>query len=741
MAFETLKRFDSRSAPVIILSALLLVSLYFMSRVTENSEEFGRLYSTLLLVSIGELIILVGLIGTNLFHLARQYRSYATGSRLTVRLVVMFVILAVTPVSIVYYFSLEFLRRGIDSWFDVRVEEALGDALELSRALLDDRMREQLKLTRRIATELSEVPENELTLALDELRYRSLAAELTMFAPDGRIISFSSSDPVAIVPNRPHKAVLTQLRGKGDFVGLDNIHDKLHVRVLIEIPSVSASQPQILQSLFPVAERLGTLTDGVQSAYEHYEKLSYLRGPLKFSYIVTLSLVLLLSLLTAVWAAFYAARRLVAPIRLLAIGTRQVSEGDYGRQLPLPSNDEFGFLVQSFNDMSSKIARARDEADRSQQSAEEQRAYLEAVLGRLSSGVLALDNEQRLRTVNAAASHVLGIDLTSMLHCSLQSISQQHAHLAHFVEVILPHLAQNQEWREEVILLGPSGRQVLMCRGASLLGEAGHVIVFDDITALIQVQRDAAWGEVARRLAHEIKNPLTPIQLSAERLRHKYLKTMDSKDAELLDRSTHTIVQQVEVLKEMVKAFSEYARVPKLKLQPLDIHKLINEVLDLYGGNDARVRFETDFDVALPPVAADFGRMHQLLHNLIKNAIEAVDNKDGRVKIITRRLEQPGFTIAELRLDDYGPGFPPELIGKLFEPYVTTKPKGTGLGLAIVKKIVEEHGGVLWAENRPEGGASIVIRLPLEGEVIVPSRPELKSEVSLAMQDALLKRL
>lgn len=728
MALVTLTRFDSRSAPVIVLSVLLLVSLYLMSRVTENSEEFGRLYSTLLLVSIGELVILVVLIGTNLFRLARQYRSSATGSRLTVRLVVMFVILAVTPVSIVYYFSLEFLRRGIDSWFDVRVEEALVDALELSRALLDDRMREQLKLTRRVAAELSEVPDNELALALDELRYRSLATELTLFAPDGRIISFSSNDPLAIVPNRPHKALLSQLRGKGDFIGLDTIADKLHARALIEIQSPNANQPRVLQSLFPVAERLRTLTDGVQSAYEHYEKLSYMRGPLKFSYIVTLSLVLLLSLLTAVWAAFYAARRLVAPIRLLAIGTRQVSEGDYGRHLPLPSNDEFGFLVQSFNDMSSKIAGARDEADRSQLRAEEQRAYLEAVLGRLSSGVLALDEEQRLRTVNAAASQILGADLDAMLHNSLQNIGQRHTYLTHFVEVILPHLGKNiKEWREEVILLGPSGRQVLMCRGASLLGEAGHVIVFDDITALIQVQRDAAWGEVARRLAHEIKNPLTPIQLSAERLRHKYLKTMDSKDAELLDRSTHTIVQQVEVLKEMVKAFSDYARVPKLQLQPLDLHKLIMEVLDLYGDNEAQIKFETDFDATLPPVAADFGRMHQLLHNLIKNAIEAMDKKTGRVRIITRRIEQSEFVVAELRFDDYGPGFPLELLGKVFEPYVTTKPKGTGLGLAIVKKIVEEHGGVLWAENRPEGGASIVIRLPLEGRSMLPGRVEIQS--------------
>jgi nitrogen fixation/metabolism regulation signal transduction histidine kinase len=240
------------------------------------------------------------------------------------------------------------------------------------------------------------------------------------------------------------------------------------------------------------------------------------------------------------------------------------------------------------------------------------------------------------------------------------------------------------------------------------------VIVFDDVTALVQAQRDAAWGEVARRLAHEIKNPLTPIQLSAERMRRKYLGTMDSKEADLLDRSTHTIIEQVEVLKEMVKAFSEYARTPHLKLVPLDLNTVIAEVLDLYRGNEANIRFELILASSLPYVEADSGRLRQLLHNLIKNAIEITSHEtECLIKVITHHVHDSGLEMVELKVEDNGPGFSGDILAHIFEPYVTTKPKGTGLGLAIVKKIVEEHGGTVWAENLPDSGASITVRLPV----------------------------
>ncbi len=720
METDNVKRLNTGIVPVVLLLALLGLSLKLLNSATQDPESFGELYPTLLAVSGAELIVLLILIAANVARLVRQYRNRATGSRLSVRLIVMFVILAVTPVSIVYYFSLEFLRRGIDSWFDVRVESALEGALSLSRAALDERVREQHKVTERMATALTSVLDSEAPFTLNDLRQNSKATELTLLTTSGRIIASSSVTPTAIIPNQPHEIILLQVRQGHDYVGIDPVRDGgLHVRVVVPVPHVDATaEPRVLQSLVPVAKRINDLAEAVQSGYEEYEEMAYMREPLKFSFMLTLSLVLLLSLFTAVWGAFYSARRLVAPIRVLAIGTRLVSSGDYGKQLPLPSNDELGVLVQSFNDMTRKIAQARDDAERSKQRAEGQKAYLEAVLGRLSSGVLVLNHQHALRTINAAASQIFGINLNEYIGKSIEEVGKNSLLLNHFVEAIIPPLRDNvQEWREEFTFFGATGRQVLLCRGASLVGEAdvlSHVIVFDDITALVQAQRDAAWGEVARRLAHEIKNPLTPIQLSAERLRHKYLKTMEPADAKVLDRATHTIVQQVETMKEMVKAFSDYARSPKLNLQELDLNAIIDEVLELYRAESIEPQVAVALAEELPLIEADSGRMRQLLHNLIKNGIEAVDEvADGRITITTQLLEQTGFEMVELSVEDNGPGISEELMGQLFEPYVTSKPKGSGLGLAIVKKIVEEHGGVLLAENREQGGARIVIHFPL----------------------------
>jgi nitrogen fixation/metabolism regulation signal transduction histidine kinase len=435
---------------------------------------------------------------------------------------------------------------------------------------------------------------------------------------------------------------------------------------------------------------------------------------------MTLSLVLALSLLSAVWAAFFSTRRLVAPIRDLAEGTRAVAAGDYDKRLPVSSNDELGFLVQSFNDMTRKIAQARDAVSMSRQQAESQRVYLMALLERLSSGVLTLDSQQHLRTANAAASQLLNTDLGAALGRTWEEIAAAHPHLAEFGGAIGRHLSApaQQDWREECVMTTPAGRQTLMCRGTLLPGADGaepdYLVVFDDVTALIQAQRDAAWGEVARRLAHEFKNPLTPIQLSAERLRHKYLKTMDAKDAEVLDRSTHTIVQQVEVMKDMVNSFAEYARNPQMQPRPMQLNQLVNEVLDLYRGGGAGAQFYVRLEPDLPLIEADPGRLRQLLHNLIKNSLEAMSGKRGsRIIVGTRSVLDHDTRFVELWVEDRGPGIPEEIMAQLFEPYVTTKPKGTGLGLAIVKKIVEEHGGTLTAENPKEGGACLKIRFPV----------------------------
>lgn len=730
MATKPVSYFSVEAVLVAIVGLLLLGSLYMMGAATENSAQFDQIYSILVLVNIVGLVILLVLLGINFQRLRRQYKERVIGSRMTLRLIAIFVVLALIPVSIVFYFSLQFLHRSIDSWFDVRVEQALNDSLSLSRTALDSQMRNMVSQTEAMAFNLTDASETEAALRLNDLRDESNSTELMLMASSGRIIASSNIDPIIIVPNKPTAVMLSQMRSNGSYFGLDSIADiGLHVRVLLEVPSGNPiTGPRIFQSLFPISERVSQLTDSVQDAHAQYERLVYLREPLKFSFTLTLSLVLLLTVLVAAWAAFLSARRLVYPIQVLATGTRAVASGNYDQRLPLPgNNDEMGFLVQSFNDMTRRIGLAQSDAKHSQQQAESQRAYLEAVLRRLSSGVLTLSRDLVLRTVNDAACDILEIKLDAYIGCSLNEIRNDNPKLGIFLDSVDDRLEQGQaEWVEEVTRFNSHGRQVLMCRGATLPGVgdmgAGHVIVFDDFTTLIRAQRDAAWGEVARRLAHEIKNPLTPIQLSAERMRHRYLPKLKGEEGDLLDRSTNTIVQQVEVMKEMVKAFSEYARAPRLETVPLDINRLIGEALDLYSSDN--ISFSADLADDLPKIEADRGRIRQLLNNLIKNAIEAPHRSaQPRVTVMTRLIHGQVTDLVEMDVIDNGDGFPDDIIGELFEPYVTTKPKGTGLGLAIVKKIVEEHGGIVRAQNLNTGGAAVMIRFPaLMGDAPKPMK-------------------
>lgn len=727
--------------PALLVIVLLVGSLVLMSNATQDSAQFEELYPTLFSLNLLVLLVLIILIGMNVHRVVRQYRNQATGSRLTVRLVAIFVMLALAPVSVVYYFSLQFLERGIDSWFDVKIDKALQDSLQLSQSALDLRMRELIKDTESLATSLEDQPESMAVLSLNDLINESGATELTLMSLSGAIIASNATDTKNIVPNRPNESILNQLKSGRTYVGLDPISESgLHIRAVVSVFSTNPLQnTRLLQALYPVPERISELASSVQSAYAKYKELSFLRAPLKRSFTVTLSLILLLSALVAIWAAFLFAQRLVAPIRVLAIGTRAVAAGNYEKRLPLLSNDEFGSLVESFNDMTENIAMARDEVKGSQQQAENERAYLTAVLGSLSSGVLTLDQSHVLRTANPAANKILGIDFSKMINSKIESVKKNHSHLTTFINALDLHLNKNSgEWREELTLFGVGGRQVLSCRGQSFVGtgqlQAGYVVVFDDVTALIQVERDAAWGEVARRMAHEIKNPLTPIQLSAERLRHKCLDKMDAKSAEILERSTNTIIQQVSVMKEMVQAFSDYARMPRIELVPLNINDLVNEVLDLYRAGESKSQIYLNLDSTLPVIEADASRLRQLIINIVKNAYETMaelssqgasrksasnatrKKKAARENLIivnTRQVQEASRLFIELSIQDSGPGIPEGMLSHLFEPYVTTKPRGTGLGLAIVKKIVEEHGGVVWAENIKGGGAVVIIRLPV----------------------------
>ena len=714
-----IRRLTRGVAPAILLFLLVLLSLYLLGVATEKSEGFApsgeieNLFLWMLVINTLGLLVLVTLIGANLGSLIRSFRRNEPGSRLNLRMVVVFIVLAVLPVTIVYGFSLQFLHRGIDSWFKIRVEKALEDALVLSQTALDLRKREWLRGVQEMASELAGVDEEDAAMALGDIRARSGASELTL-VKKGRIIAFSSNEAV-VVPRRPSEEVLLQLQQGHPYIGLEpDPGGGLQVRVAVTVPAGGTqSETWLLQALFPLDKRISDLAGSVQSHFTQYKALAYQREPLKKNFSLTLTMVLLLSLLTAVWAALFTTRRLVAPIRDLAEGTRAVAAGNYDKRLPAVGSDELAFLVRSFNDMTRRIGQASAEARRSQQHAEEQRAYLEAVLANLSSGVITIDRLHRLRTVNAAASHILGVDLQQYVGQPLGEAAAANNRLRQLTTAVAPMMDREvHQWEKEVVLTTERGRRILICRGTSLQAEDGgqgdQIMVFDEVTALVQAQRDAAWGEVARRLAHEIKNPLTPIQLSAERLRRKYLKSMPPDDAELLDRSTHTIVQQVEALKEMVNAFSDYARAPRMQLEPVDLNALIREVLDLYSGIDLTLRLADD----LPQVEADPGRLRQVLHNLVKNALEAMETeRRKRLEIGSRRVKEQGQEQIEVTVRDYGPGFENGQADHFFEPYMTTKPKGTGLGLAVVKKIVEEHGGAVWVEDA-EPGARIHLRFP-----------------------------
>lgn len=748
---NSLTRHITGSVPLAVLSGLLLASMLMMNAATQNSAVFGRMYSPLLVVNILGVILLIVLIALNLMNLIEQYRARVLGTRLTLRLLVVFALLSVIPVTVVLFFSIQTLNRGIDHWFDVRIEQALDDALALGRTALDAIRQDLVKNSREMAAEIERLApadhaaDRRLLAALGELRERYGVTELTLFAQDGKIIASSGEarlEAGTLVPDRPSEAILAQVRQGLTYATLDaQGRTGLQLRVVTPVYGREVGAPmRVLQALQQLPPRYTKLGESVQNAYAEYEKLVYLRGPLKFGFTLTLLLVALTAMLIAVWAAILSARRLTAPLGALVEGVRAVAGGDYRKQLPVTSHDEIGILVHSFNDMTRRIHRAQSQIKRSQQEAERARAYLETVLTHLSSGVLSFDARGMLRTHNAAAAQILDTELTDAQGMSLAWIAEHRPALAPFMDAVRAGLqSHDPEWQAQVILSRSEGARTLMLHGTRLPSpgarRGGYVVVFDDITTLIQAQRDAAWREVARRMAHEIKNPLTPIQLSAERVRHKYLPFLPEEDRATLDRATRTIIEQVESLKALVNAFSDYARSQRLEAGPVDLNALIRDVVELYKsdrgaaaprfvprrGADTHgdaprslVTLKTELDPRLPVIQADAGRLRQVLHNLLINARDALAGTPRpMVCIRTRALHEAGRELVELRIQDNGPGFPDALREHLFEPYVTSKEKGTGLGLAIVKRIVEEHGGAITAENLKGGGASVTIQLPL----------------------------
>ena len=703
----------------LLLSAFLLIASVLLSRAAGNDELFGDFYSALILLNVIGISLLALMSAFQIWRLIGQFRARVLGSRLTLRFVGAFAVLALIPLAVVYYFAVQFLSRGIDSWFDVQIEQALDDALLLGRSSLESIKLDVVDQLRDDADNIQRAESNfEVFQLLDELRQANDFEEMSLHSMSGEILASSSRDSISLIPDVPDERVIRQLRQGRVYSEIEPIAGGgLQLRVAIRIAGRQVRDiDRVLQVLDPLPLRYSRLGESVESASAEYEKLQYLRRPLTFSFVLTLSLVTLMTLLIALLIAIYLARRLVAPLRDLAEGTQAVAQGDYGKQLPVTSGDELGVLVSSFNRMTQEISSAQTAVRNSQFEAEKQSAYLETVLAHLSSGVMSFDNNRQLRTHNAAAERILHTLLGTFVESSIAEMIKALPAAEPLLNMIDQGISDDvSEWQKEISISSPLGQQTLVCSGTKLSGtetESGCVVVFDDATALIKAQRDAAWGEVARRLAHEIKNPLTPIQLSAERIRRRYLDKIEKDDREILDRATRTIAQQVESMKSMVNAFSDYAQPVISRPRRLDINTLIRDITELHVAHLTRIRFLFDLADDLPQIMTDPAGIRQVLNNLIINASDALGDKGGELKLSTR-IDHAKDNLLVLELQDNGPGFPAKLLDRIFEPYVTTKTSGSGLGLPISRRIIEENGGTMRATNLPKGGAVVIIHLPV----------------------------
>jgi len=698
---------------LLICVGLGVAAVFLLASVSTNTALFSEYYPLLLGANLVIALLLATMVAYQLVSLRQKLKAGVFGAKLTLRLVTLFGLMAVLPGALIYGVSVQFVSQSIESWFEVRLDSALESGLNLGRGTLDGRLKELGAKAEAMAVALSTRPSAEHVTALNELREQAAVEEATLFTTRGRVLAFSGNELSAIAPEPPSAAALRQIRMQRPYSAIESVPDRgLFLRVLAPIDVVSLTEDaRVLQLLQAVPAQLAHDAEVVQSGYREYQELQLSRRGLKRLYAITLTLTLLLALLSSLGLAFVLSNRLSAPLSALVEGTRAVAQGDFSRRAAVASRDELGQLTQSFNSMTLQLAEAQSRVERNQAQLAHAKTYLESVLAHLSAGVLTFDALQRLRSANPSAAQILGNDSAALIGLGVQEWPAHDASYTSLAQALADAFtgADGNEWKRQIERELKDGTQVLLLR-ATRFGEAenaGLIVVFDDVTHLLQAQRDAAWAEVARRLAHEIKNPLTPIQLSAERLQLKLEPKLTAMDAEILARSTQTIVSQVAALKRMVDAFSQYARTPEPAMRILDLNGLIREVLALYESLGSSMHLSLAPN--LPAVQGDSTQLRQVIHNLLQNAQDALGETEApRIEIATAMRD--GF--AEFSVTDNGTGFPENLMKRVFEPYVTTKPRGTGLGLSIVRKIVEEHHGEVTITNVAPHGARIAIVLP-----------------------------
>ncbi len=683
---------------LVIGGAVAATGIFLLATASSETALLGMHYQFLLILNAALAALLAALVVYQLVALVRRYRARVFGTRLTLRLLGRFAVLAVVPGLIVYTVSVQFLTRSIESWFDVKVDAALEGGMSLGQQAIDQMMVEMQGKARTMAAELADRSAAQVLGRIERLRAQVGVEEAVVVSASGRLVASASEDVSKLLPDLPSAQTLRQARASRGYAAVDAVAGSpLSLRVLVPLEARGiADEAQFLQVRSNVPPSLARNAEAVEAAYRDYRELAISREGLKRIYVVTLSFALLMALFVAVAVAVTQSNLLAEPLANLAQATQAVARGDFSRQAPVTSRDELGVLTESFNSMTRQLEEARRIADSSRVALEAANGYLENILANLSAGVLVFDHDFRLSTFNHGAQSILGPEL------NLFAGRMQEHFLSH----------GEQSWQLELALKGTA--KTLHARGARLprATGGGYVVVIDDVTQLIHAQRATAWAEVARRLAHEIKNPLTPIQLSAERLEMKLADRLSAEDAEVLKRSTETIVNQVSALKAMVDDFRDYARLRAPAPAHLDLNALVRDVLALYEDSNTPIasRLATD----LPPVWADGAQIRQVIHNLVQNAQDALESVSptGVRPSIEVRTELAGDRV-RLAVSDNGGGFPEELMARIFEPYVSTKPRGMGLGLAIVKKIIDEHHGSVAIENQPSRGASVSVLLPL----------------------------
>jgi len=729
------------------------VLLFLLAVASGDTQLFDSYYSWVLGANV---VVGVGLLAVVLFLLARLYSRYRRGrfgSRLMARMVLNFAMMGIVPGIVIYLVSVQFVSRSIESWFNVKVESALESGLNLGRAALESSLRDLQLKAAGVSEELSDMSDSLITARLPKIIERNQLQEAIVVSASGKLVASSNTKLTRLLPELPTPSMLARAHSSEGYGVIDGMPDadrdganaeQIRLRVIVPIRTDGAlfrlrSDARYLLLVQPVPEKLFANAEALRVAYSEYQERSLARAGLRKFFLVTLTLVLLLAVFAAMVSAFLLASDFARPLLLLAEGTQAVAEGNLSPRPIVATPDELGTLTQSFNMMTMQLSDAREAVERNRHALEDAKAYLESVLANMSAGVMVFDEQWLLVTFNASAKRILRLDLKPLLGQSMSSIVP----LAAFREPVMRSFsrlsaqaaaeglgAEAQHWQQQIEIPRKSEEEsdasdiTLLARGSHLPVGAGrgYIIVFDDISDVISGQRSIAWAEVARRLAHEIKNPLTPIQLSAERLHMKLQPKLTGDDAALLERGTNTIVNQVVAMQQMVDNFRDYAKTPPPLLQPLDLNGLISEILELYSGMEISDAIQTTLQPNLPTILGDATQMRQVVHNLLQNAQDAVADirRFGRrpeIRIVTEAFDYADAdgqhrTTVRLTVSDNGQGFDPALIKRAFEPYVTSKPKGTGLGLPVVKKIIEEHGGRIEAQNRKDGpGAKVLILL------------------------------